>query len=66
MISPATQPDIDLLEDRLRVVFEETPSLFVNALGDAVEIPDEEIDGTMFEDNASLRIPRSPMLSSIL
>ncbi|KAF4999989.1 hypothetical protein FDECE_11337 [Fusarium decemcellulare] len=57
-----TQP----LKDRVYAIFDEPPSLFISREGEAVEIPDEEVDGVLFDDDAAMRVPYSPAFSSMV
>ncbi|KAH7128946.1 kinase-like domain-containing protein [Dactylonectria macrodidyma] len=54
------------LKDRVRAVPDEPSSLFINRQGEAVDIPDEEIDGVLFDDEAALRVSYSPAFKSRL
>ncbi|KAJ3544706.1 hypothetical protein NM208_g2910 [Fusarium decemcellulare] len=54
------------LKDRVHAIFDEPPSLFISREGEAVEIPDEEVDGVLFDDDAAMRVPYSPAFSSMV
>ncbi|KAM5341999.1 hypothetical protein ACJ41O_015030 [Fusarium nematophilum] len=52
------------LEDRVRAIIDEPPSLFINKQGEAEKL-DEEPAPARFEDEAAMRVPYSPALSSM-
>ncbi|KAI0845058.1 kinase-like protein [Daldinia vernicosa] len=54
------------LEDRVRGIIDEPPGLFINRLGEAINPTDEKPGAAMFDDDAALREPYSPALSSIV
>ncbi|KAJ9155232.1 Kinase-like protein [Pleurostoma richardsiae] len=54
------------LEDRVRGIVDEPPSLFINQSGEAVKATDEEPEAAMFDDDAALREPYPAALSSMV
>ncbi|KAI1644296.1 kinase-like protein [Daldinia loculata] len=54
------------LDDRVRGIIDEPLGLFINRLGEAVNATDEKPGAAMFDDDAALREPYSPALSSIV
>ncbi|KAI2785551.1 kinase-like protein [Daldinia loculata] len=54
------------LEDRVPGIIDEPPGLFIDRLGEAVNATDEKPGAAMFDDDAALREPYSPALSSIV
>ncbi|KAH8903709.1 kinase-like protein [Coniochaeta sp. PMI_546] len=54
------------LEERIRAIVDEPPSLFIDHLGEAVKATDMEPENALFEDDAALREPFPASLSSLL